>query len=387
MNQIEIHSLTNAIKNEAYTIGFQLVGVTSPDPPPHLHTYQTWLRKGYHADMNWMSTARARQRRADPLKILPACKSILVLGIRYPKPIHEKKDNAINPRVATYALGEDYHDALPGRLSKIVSFIQEKTGKEIANRFYTDTGPILERDLAQRAGLGWIGKNSCLINPRSGSYYLLAEIFLGIQLQYDKPFKFDYCGSCRRCIEHCPTGCIHPDRTIDANRCISYLTIEHRGFIPYDLRCHIGNWLFGCDICQIVCPWNQKFADTNVDPSFQPRPELPPADLLKELSLTPEGFTRKFRGNPIKRSKRRGYLRNIAIVLGNIKDRNAVTPLLTALKDSEELVRGHSAWALGQLGGVRARDALYHALKEESHPKVKEEIGRALNQINNSKLY
>ena len=384
MNQEEIRYLTKAIKNEAFRIGFQLVGVTSPDPPPHLKTYRTWLEKGHHANMNWISTPRARQRRADPLKILPGCKSVLVLGIRYPTPAPNTKDKTSDARVASYALGEDYHDTLPGRLSKIVSFIQERMGQEVTNRFYSDTGPILERDLAQRAGLGWIGKNSCLINPGSGSYYLLAEIFLGIQLEYDPPFENDFCGTCRRCIENCPTGCINPDRTIDANRCISYLTIEHKGFIPDELRNQIGNWLFGCDICQIFCPWNQRCAGTYIDPVFNPRPDIPPADLKEELSLTPEGFNRKFKGNPIKRSKRRGYLRNIAIVLGNIGDKNALSPLCAALKDHEELIRGHSAWALGQLGGVQAKEALLQAQKEESNPKVKEEIGRALDQIGKS---
>ena len=319
MKLSEVQSLTKSIKNEALRLGFHLVGVASPHPPPHLNTYLRWLERGHHAGMEWMGTDRARERRADPQKILPACKSILVLGIRYPKPVPYKETSTTDLRVASYALGDDYHDTLPAQLLKIVDFIEQQTGKEIPNRWYTDTGPILEKDLAQQAGLGWIGKNSCLINPQSGSYYLLAEILLGIELMFDAPYEYDHCGSCNRCVEQCPTGCINSDRTINSNKCISYLTIEHKGFIPDDLRHKIGNWLFGCDVCQIVCPWNQKFADDQSDPAFKPHPDFPPNDIVKELSLTPQLFNQKFKGSPIKRSKRRGYLRNVAIVIGNLR--------------------------------------------------------------------
>lgn len=380
---METPSLTQEIKNEAYRQGFQLVGITSPKPPPHLKTYLTWLEKGYHASMTWIETDRARQRRADPLKILPDCKSILVLGIRYPKPAPSIINNTHNPKVASYAYGNDYHDILPTRLNRIVSFIRDRTGKEISNRYYTDTGAILERELAQQAGLGWIGKNSCLINPESGSYFLLAEIFLGIELEIDQPLNKDFCGSCNRCIKNCPTSCITLDRMIDSNRCISYLTIEHKGFIPEEVRPKIENWLFGCDICQIVCPWNQKFAGPKYDPAFTVRPGIPPSQLSDELMLTPEHFNQKFKGNPIKRAKRRGYLRNVAIVLGNIRDKRAVPSLCNALNDPDELVRGHAAWALGQIGGENARQALSLAHERESHPKARVEMIRALNQIEN----
>jgi len=377
-------SLTQEIKNEAHRQGFQLVGITSPNPPLHLETYFSWLEKGHHASMDWMGTDCARQRRANPLEILPDCQSILILGIRYPKPNHTNTKDRTTARVASYASGDDYHNILPERLKSIISFIQNRTGKDISNRWYTDTGPILERELAQRAGLGWIGKNSCLINPNSGSYILLAEILLGIELKIDQPFDADFCGSCRRCITNCPTGCITSNRTIDSNRCISYLTIEHKGFIPEDLKPQIGNWLFGCDICQIVCPWNQKFSDTEYETEFKARPGIPPPHLVDELSLTPEQFNQKYRGSPIMRSKRRGYLRNAAIVLGNIGDEKFVIALIDALHDPEELIRSHSAWALGHIGGDKAKQALSHSLQVESHPKVRIEIKKAINQINNS---
>ena len=205
--------------------------------------------------MGWMGTGRNRQRRANPKLILPECQSILMLGIAYspaPQPPISRGDG----QVASYAWGDDYHDVLPERLQAIVTFIEAQVGHSVPNRWYTDTGPILEREIAQRAGLGWIGKNTCLINPNSGSYFLLAEIFLGIELPPDDPITSDHCGTCTRCIEACPTNCILPNRTIDANRCISYLTIEEKGPIPVDLRPQMGNWVFGCDVCQQVCPWN-----------------------------------------------------------------------------------------------------------------------------------
>jgi epoxyqueuosine reductase len=374
----EIKNLTAAIKAEARQLGFQLVGVTTPDPPPHLNTYLKWLEKGHHGGMSWMATDRARERRADILKILPSCKSILVLGIRYPKPDHPAPPSGIGSlnradgrgKVASYALGDDYHDVLPERLRAIVSFLEAKIGKPIPHRWYTDTGPILERELAQRAGLGWIGKNTCLINPKMGSYFLLAEILLGIELEPDDPVRTDHCGSCTRCIDECPTSCILPDRTIDANRCISYLTIEHRGTIPQDLRTDLGSWIFGCDICQQVCPWNQKFASDEYEEAFSARPSVPPESLKDELSLSVEAFNRKFKGSPIKRAKRRGYLRNVALAIGNQASSEAVPVLIAALKDDEALIRSHAAWALSRTGTGYALQALENALENETDSDV-----------------
>lgn len=335
--------------------------------------------------MAYLATPRALSRRADPRLILPECRSILVLGIPYfPPGGHEERyvdsDRPREPtgRVAAYAWGEDYHEVLPERLKALVAFVEAQVGHPVANRWYTDTGPILERDLAQRAGLGWIGKNTCLINPRMGSYFVLAEILLDIELEPDQPFLSDRCGSCTRCLEACPTQCILLDRTLDARRCISYLTIELKGVIPADLRPLVGEWVFGCDICQQVCPWNLRFAPQQGDPAFAPRPGIPSPDLVKELSLTPLGFNRKFKRSPVKRAKRRGYLRNIAIALGNRKDPSVVADLTRALKDEEPLVRAHAAWALGQIGDERARETLKAAIDVEEDAMVLEEIRRAL---------
>ncbi len=341
-------TLTQTIKAEAQRLGFSLVGVTTPDPPPHAAFYERWLAEGRHGSMGYLAEERARARRADPRQILPECRSILVLGIPYDSPRPLEGEPGTTGRVAAYAWGEDYHLALAGKLSALAAFIETEAGRPVPNRWYTDTGPILERDLAQRAGLGWIGKNSCLIHPQKGSYFLLAEILLGLDLEPDPPFATDHCGSCTRCLDACPTGCILPDRSLDARRCISYLTIELKDEIPAGLRDKTGDWVFGCDVCQQVCPWN-RFAAGKGDPAFAPREGVPQPDLVEELSLTPEAFNQKFKNSPVKRAKRRGYLRSVAVALGNSGDPAAVPALERALDDPEPLVREHAAWALEKL--------------------------------------
>ncbi len=310
--------------------------------------------------MHYLASERARACRKDPRLILPECRSILVLAARYPAPLllspHFRKkwgetEGGIG-RVASYAWGWDYHLVFAERLKALAAFIETQVGSPLAQRWYTDTGPILERELAQRAGLGWIGKNTCLINPQQGSYFLLAELFLGVELAPDAPFASDRCGTCRRCIEACPTGCIRPDRSIDARRCISYLTIENKGEIPPELRPKLGNWAFGCDVCQMVCPWN-RFAGEEYDPAFAPRPGLPEPDLESDLRLTPEEFKQKYADSPLLRPRRGGYLRNVAVALGNRGDPSAIAVLVDALKDDEPLVREHARWALAQISNAR----------------------------------
>ena len=334
-------------------LGFLLAGVTTPDPPPHLSAFENWISRGRHAAMDYLGDDRSRARRADPRLILPECKSILVLALPYADPNRapaKENVNVIEGRTASYAWGDDYHLVISERLQKLAAFIEEQVGHPVPHRCYTDTGPILERDLAQRAGLGWIGKNTCLIHPRHGSYFLLAEILLGIELEVDPPFQTDHCGTCTRCIEACPTHCILPDRTLEARLCISYLTIELKDDIPADLRPRLGNWVFGCDVCQMVCPWN-RFAASAGDGALAPRQNLPRPDLVRELELTAGEFNRKFKNSPVKRAKHRGYLRNITVALGNSKDPGALPALKKALDNPEQMVRSHAAWAVGQIEG------------------------------------
>jgi len=336
--------LTQAIKEKAYQLGFTLSGVTTPDPPPHYPTFEQWLAQGYHGTMNYLADERSRNRRADPKQILPECKSILVLATAYLSPSGRGQSKG-EARIASYAQGADYHDVLPARMKELVQFIEEQVGGPIKNRYYTDTGPILERDLAQRAGIGWIGKNSCLINPKQGSYFFISEILLDLDLEPDLPFTTDHCGTCTRCITACPTDCILPNRTLDAMRCISYLTIELKDDIPLELRDKIGNWIFGCDICQIVCPWN-RFApqgDSVFDENRQP---LAPTE---ELALSPRAFNGRFKRTPIQRAKRRGYLRNIAVALGNSGDMYHLRVLQNALNDPEPMIREHAQWAIDKI--------------------------------------
>lgn len=343
-------SIKDAIKDHARRLGFILAGVTTPETPSHFSTFERWLDAGHHGNMRYLMVDRARARRGDPRLILPECKSILVLAAPYadPKSTEEPKGHDPIGRIASYAWGDDYHDVLPAKLRELVTFIEEQVGHPVPNRYYTDTGAILERDLAQRAGLGWIGKNTCLINPRHGSYFLLAEILLGLELESDPPLISDHCGTCTRCIEACPTECILPNRTIDARRCISYLTIELKDDILEEMRPLLGNWIFGCDVCQMVCPWN-RFASQKADSSFAPRPDVPYPNLIRELELTPEAFNRKFKNSPVKRAKRRGYLRNVAVALGNLQNPKAMPTLENASNDSEPMIREHANWAIEKI--------------------------------------
>lgn len=339
-----IQDLKQTIKDKARQLGFVLAGVTIPEAPPHYSAFENWLAQGRHGDMEYLATERSRTRRADPRRILPECKSILVLATPYFPPSPDNRGEA-KARIASYARGEDYHDVLPARMQELVQFIEEQVGGPVGNRYYTDTGPILERDLAQRAGLGWIGKNTCLINPKQGSYLFLSEILLDLELSPDPPFTTDHCGTCTRCLTACPTQCILPDRTLDARRCISYLTIELKGDIPLEVRGKIGDWVFGCDICQMVCPWN-RFA-VEGDAAF--KETRPPQALTEELALTPQAFSQRFKRSPVKRAKRRGYLRNVAVAMGNTADMHALPVLQNALNDEEPLVREHAGWAIGQI--------------------------------------
>jgi len=344
--------LALSLKQKARQLGFTLVGIALPQPPVHFEVYLNWLEAGRQAGMAYLADQRAVERRADPGLILPGCRSILVLGIPYSNPQANQpvaNDPIPRGRIAAYAWGADYHLVLPQRLQALVAFLEEQLGEPIPNRWYTDTGPILERELAMRAGLGWIGKNTCLINPRQGSYFLLAEIFLGLELPPNEPFTTDQCGSCTRCIDACPTKCISSDRTLDAGRCISYQTIENKAEIPDDLRPLTGDWVFGCDICQMVCPWNIRFAPSSGDPVFVPRPGVLNQPLSQELELTLQDFNRKFKDSPLKRAKRRGYLRNVVIAAGNSGKVELLPALEQARSDAEPLVRESAQWAIDRV--------------------------------------
>ncbi len=297
--------------------------------------------------MDYLAEDRSRIRRADPKQILPECKSILVLALPYQPLTFDLRPSTFH--IASYALGEDYHDVIPPRLQQIVEFIEEQVGHPVPNRYYTDTGPILERELAQRAGLGWIGKNSMLINPKVGSTFLLAEILLGLELEPDEALVTDHCGTCTRCIDACPTQAILLNRTLDSRRCISYLTIENKADIPEELRPQIGNWVFGCDVCQMVCPWN-RFS-VQPDSALEPAPSL--RSSAQDLTLSSVEFNQRFKRSSIKRAKRRGYLRNLALASGNNGDPDDLPFLEQAAQDDEPLLGEHAQWAIQKIQGKK----------------------------------
>jgi epoxyqueuosine reductase len=347
-------SLEKSIKDEAGRLGFVLAGFTTPDPPPHASVYEHWLSQGRHASMSYLSSERARARRANPRLVLSGCRSMVVLGVPYsdaarlPAASRAGEAQDAKGRFAAYAWGADYHLILPERLEAILAFIEAQVGRPVSGRWYTDTGPILERDLAQRAGLGWIGKNTCLIHPRHGSYFLLAEILLDLELEADVPFTSDYCGRCTRCIEACPTRCILPDRTLDAARCISYLTIELRDGIPLELRPFVGDWVFGCDICQMVCPWN-RFASAEGKAAFGASTNSSEADLITDMLLTPEAFNQRFKDSPIRRARLRGYRRNVITATGNRAGLEALRGLGLAAQDPDGMIRENAFWAIDRI--------------------------------------
>lgn len=381
MSSPDPHLIADSIKARARALGFALCGITTPDPPEHLPEYKSWLSDGLHAGMKYMESERGQALRADPRALFPECQSILVLAVNYfqgesPSPDPE----SLSGRVARYAWGRDYHDVLLRRLKELMSFVEVAAGRTVRHRLYTDSGPIMERELAQRAGLGWIGKNTMLINEDVGSWTLLAEVMMDLALPPDEPFHLDRCGSCTRCVDACPTKAILSDpRRVDSRQCISYLTIEHRGSLPSECRDALGDWVFGCDVCQQVCPWNERFAQPRNDPDFEPRAPFPNPEMASLLGLSQSEFRSVFRESAAKRAKRSGLLRNAVVVLGNTTENAAVVHLERALHtDPDAVVRGHAAWALSRCSADKAQRVLCAALTSETDPLVVEEIEAAL---------
>lgn len=374
-----VMSLTKKIKEIAYTLGFEWVGVAPAQKPEHWAFYQQWLSLGHAGEMGYLG--RNLDRRADPCEVVPNAKSILCLGTNYLP--HEVKADDAEPRgfISKYARGDDYHDVIKARLFNLLAQIQDLE-PSADGRVYVDTGPVLERDFAARAGLGWFGKHTGLIDKQTGSWFFLAEIILTLELEPDAP-QLDHCGTCTRCIDACPTDAIVAPYEVDSRRCISYLTIELRDSIPRGLRSKMGAWVYGCDICQDVCPWNVKHSQPTDDPVFQARPGLGSPKLADLLEMDQTAFSTKFKNSPIKRTKRRGLLRNAAVALGNVGAVEDIPVLALALIDVEPLVRGHAAWALGQIGGDKAHNVLMDRLQEEDDPEVTEEILLALEIIKN----
>jgi epoxyqueuosine reductase len=300
------------IKAQAYGLGFDLVGITRLGPATTADAFDAWLARGFEGEMSYMS--RTAEKRRDSRLPFDGVTSAIVVAMSY-------GGKEPSGPVARYARGDDYHDVMTERLRQLHRWIGEQLGREVRGKPYVDTGPILERDLARRAGLGWFGKNTMLINPRIGSFFFLAALFVDLDLEADAPFTADHCGTCHRCIDACPTGAILEPHVVDATRCVSYLTIEAKGEIPEALRPAIGTLVYGCDICQDVCPWNEKFATALTEPAFAARPAIAGKDssqVARELlAMSDEDFRTAFKNSPMKRAKLRGLQRNAAVVLRN----------------------------------------------------------------------
>lgn len=372
-------NLTEQVCGRARDLGFDLVGVAPAHPTLYLNAYRSWLAHGYHGEMGYLARPDRVERREDPARLLPGVRSIVCVGLSYypgalPASIRSDPSRGL---ISNYAWGLDYHDLMVDRLEELAAFIGAETSREIAYRTYVDTGPVLERAYAAEAGLGFMAKNTCLIHPRMGSWLFLGEILLDVALEPASE-KIDVsCGTCRRCLDACPTGALVAPYVLDARRCISYLTLELKGPIPRELRPLMGNRIYGCDVCQAVCPW-QRFARPAEERAFQAKePGRAAPALLDLIEISEETFRQRYKGTAIFRIGRGRLLRNAAVALGNWADERAVPALAKALTDAEPLVRGHAAWALGRTGGQAARKALEGALQSEANPDVWQEMQMA----------
>ena len=353
--EISGEELKNELVLFAQELGFDSCRVGACASPPHATEFQDWLRQGSAGEMSYMQ--RGEEKRCDPQKVLPGARSVIVVALNYFQgdvahaPSHgfgvagrAAAVEGATGRIARYAWGNDYHDVVAAKLDKIDNFLRGFGGRQ---KCYVDTGPILERDHAAEAGIGWHGKSTMLIDPRLGTWFFLAEILTTLELPPDPPQR-NRCGTCERCIKACPTGAITAPHRLDARRCISYLTIELKGSIPSDLRPLIGSRIFGCDDCLDACPWN-RFAQRSRETAFSARRSTTGMLLREYLKLSDSEFRALFRNSPVKRIKRCGFLRNVCIALGNIGDLTDLPALERAASDSEPLIAEHAAWAIEQI--------------------------------------
>jgi epoxyqueuosine reductase len=362
-------NLSTAIKTEAHRLGFDLVGIAPAVTPAGVHEFLEWLDRGYAGQMSYLERREAAYEH--PRHVLDGARSVVMLGINYNS--HESSVErrargrreeasarrasstegdappAVPARIGRYAQGSaDYHDVIRSKLHELAGVVRRHE-PSCKVRGIVDTAPLLERDFARAAGLGWFGKNTMLINKRIGSWFFLAALLLDAELEFDAPHTGSHCGTCTACLDACPTGAFVEPYVLDARRCISYLTIEHRGPIDPDLRAGMEDWLFGCDICQEVCPWNRK-APVTVELAFSANPEFVATDVTMLLSLTEADFQNRFGDTALARPGRAGLIRNAAIVAANAGDAIAIPALRAALQDTDPLVRETAAWALGRLG-------------------------------------
>ncbi len=357
--------LSQRIKEKAYNLGFDLIGIAPAGRAPHAEAYRHWLARGYAAEMSWLG--REPQRREDPRQVLPGAQAVVVVGLSYfvLDPPAGLWHDPSRGRIARYAWSLDYHDIMLPRLRELGDFVERETSRTVNRRAYVDTGPVLERDFAAQAGLGFVGKNTLLISPRLGSYLFLGEILVDVELEYDEPTPSlgltgledlsglkkhrGTCGDCTRCLTICPTQAFPAPYVLNSRRCISYLTIELKDVIPPELRPLIGSWIFGCDECQEICPWVRRYSRPPREPFLSYDPDWIAPKLVDLMGLDEAAFRARFKGTPILRTKRRGLLRNVAVALGNWGSPEALPVLERASQDPEPLIREHARWAARQI--------------------------------------
>lgn len=372
-SRAQVAELLNSKSRE---LGFAASGICAAVQPPGFDHLSNWLAAGYAGEMHWFE--QRQEAYSHPEHVLPNAKSLLVLAYPY-RTEEPQTPRPGQGRVSRYAWGIDYHDVIRKKLHELVQLLQELL-PDASARGVVDTAPLLEGEFAQLAGLGWIGKNTLLLNRDLGSWFFLAAVLTDAELPTDQPFATDHCGTCRACLDACPTDAFVDAYQLDARKCISYLTIELRDHIPEPLRSQLGDWVFGCDICQDVCPWNRKVESESESP-FAPRPGLNPLNLLGLFELSDDDFRKVFRKTPLWRAKQRGLLRNAAIVLGNQQDSAAIPALSKGLEHEEPLVRAASAWALGEIHSAAAQQCLRSWQKQETDKHVLQEINRALEAV------
>lgn len=366
--------LSARLRAKAGELGFTLCGICPAAAPKHLEQFDAWLNAGYAGQMQYLADRRDAYQH--PEHVLEGVRSIVMLALPYATE-EPGEVSAGQGRVSRYAWGEvDYHNVIRERLHDLADYLRELV-PDADTRGVVDTAPLLEREFAQQAGLGWIGKNTLLISKHAGSYFFLAALLTDQELAYDARHEADHCGTCTACLDACPTDAFVDPYVLDATRCISYLTIELQDVIPQELRNGMGEWAFGCDVCQDVCPWNRD-APKSDEQNFQPVEDLHPLELGKLFDLDEPAFRARFRRTPLWRSHRRGLLRNAAIVLGNQRSSNAVSPLGRGLNDEEPLVRGACAWALGEINTPQCEQLLQTRQAVETDQHVLGEIESAL---------
>ncbi|MEO5616301.1 MAG: tRNA epoxyqueuosine(34) reductase QueG [Candidatus Eisenbacteria bacterium] len=381
-------SPSGLIRGRALELGFEAAGIARVEPLESARHYEAWVGAGMHGGMDWLASEAQRSRRADPARILRGVASVVCVALHH-DPAGDPARDARLGRIARYAAGDDYHALMKEKLSALARYVLEVALPGSRALWYSDTGAILERGWAQRAGLGWTGKHSGLLSTSRGSWFLLGELLVDRVLEADPAQTKEHCGSCTRCLDVCPTRAIVAPYQVDARRCISYLTIEHRGVIPRELRPLIGEWIFGCDLCQEVCPWN-RFAPPAREARLMARP-LEGWSLERFLSLDESAFATLFAGSPVRRTGRDGFLRNVCVALGNRGDAAAAPALERVLgADPGWLVRAHAAWALGELAARSASSsasagrALREARAFDLSSAVRGEAAAALQRLTES---